>query len=80
MAVKLTNIGKAKLWIDGFLPGLLIAGPYSLLVGAVKVSEHHHASASLTGGTIMLVLGLILLKIKQDGIEKRLDELERLKN
>jgi len=28
----------------------------------------------------MLILGLVLLKLRQNRLEKRLDELERLKN
>ncbi len=80
MAVKLVYTKKPEFSVDMFTPGLLIAGPCSLFAGILKAANHHHSFASLTGGTVMLILGLVLLKLRQDRLEKRLDELERLKN
>ena len=91
MAIKPLNAEEPKSKIGLFLPALITFGPVILWMGLqgsidYSVKDPHapltfwltHGESVI--GLIMLMLGLALLKIRQDRIEKRLDELERLRN
>ncbi len=86
MAVKPTNVEKPKSKIEPFLPVLIIFGPMFMLMGlhaglvtAVRRPDWLDYFTALAGA-FMLIFGLVLLKLRQDSLEKRLDEMERLKN
>ena len=90
MAIKPLNAAKPKSKIEPFLPSLITGGPLFLWMGlqngiqdSVKNPNSllfwlNHGIAM--AGLFMLMFGLALLKIRQDRIEKRLDELERLRS
>lgn len=90
MTVKPLNTAKPKSKIEPFLPVLITSGPLFLWMGLENgiedsVKNPHSMPFWLThgvamAGLFMLMFGLVLLKIRQDQLEKRLDELERRRN
>lgn len=83
MAVESSRTDRPKSDINALLPSLLIGGPVwvfmSIIQGQTSKFDWLVVSFAFIG-LAMLILGLTLLLIKQRRLEKRLDELERLKN
>ena len=90
MATKLTNTEKPKQTLESLLPVLITSGPLFLwmglqdgintaLQGTLKGPDWLAMGIS-TVGFLMLMLVLVALLFKQQRLERRLDELERLKN
>ncbi|MGI4787313.1 MAG: hypothetical protein ACRYFS_00540 [Janthinobacterium lividum] len=90
MAVKLSNIPKPNQVLERFLPVLITSGPVFLWMGlqdgvntALQSSGKRPDWLSFgiaIAGFFMLMLGLVALLLKQQRLEQRLTELERLKN
>jgi hypothetical protein len=95
MAIELSNVDKPKSKMEPFLPALIAFGPIFLLNGLsnmvdmIGLHNSFHSPMSginwrgrgeATAGAFMLVIGLVVLKLRQDNIEKRLNELERLRD
>lgn len=88
MAAKLMTAGGPKFGTylsqtrDMFLPSLIIFGPSMMLMGLSHglISGVNNPGWAATTGTLMLIFGLLALYSKQRHIEKRLEELERMKN
>jgi len=90
MAVKLSSTNKSKWNVETFLPVLLTSGPLFLWMGlqnGINIalqSEMKSPSWLEMGesmaGIFMLMLGLLALLLKRRRLERRLDDLERLKS
>ena len=87
MAVRSPQADKPKAKINPFLPTLICFGPIAMWLGFHAPLVYTHLSKpdwldngiAITG-TFMLTFGLVMIAGKQVVLERRLDELERLKN
>ena len=90
MAAKPSNTDKPKSMIEAFLPVLITFGPVFLWMGlqygintalqsAFRRPDWLSMGMSMAG-FLMLTLGLLALLLKQQRLELRLNELERLKS
>ena len=84
MATKLAAASKNKanpLLIAGivFGPVLILMGLHYPLLFAIKRPDWFGYGIAVAG-TFLLILGLVMMLARQQHLERRLDELERLKN
>ena len=86
MAAKPSNTEKPQAEINSFLPFILSFGPVLMFSGFYKAFTNAVGANNLVTvsfevvGTLLLALGLGMLLANQQRLERRLDELERLRN
>ena len=87
MATKISNAEKPKAKINPLLPSLIFFGPFLMVLGLhypliytqFKRPDWLDYGIAIAG-VFVLAYGLTLIAWKQVALERRLDELERLKN
>ena len=87
MDAKLSSVKKPLAKINPLLPALICFGPVAMWMGFHAPFIYAHLSKpdwfdngiAMTG-TFMLMIGLVMIASRQVALERRLDELERLKN